>query len=218
MPVRKVSNRGGNVIGHFPSIKMRRMVAFESLIERDYLYLLDYESNVEWFEEQPLTIEYQHDGKVLHYTPDFHVVDTERGNVLIECKPLVFTDKDENQRKFGAARAWCVDRGWAFQVVTDRDIRAGFRLENVKLLTRYARHVVEPGTKVQIHTLLRSIRAARSVDDLVRRITHTDFSAATAAILCMAFHHELFIPLDDAPILGDTRVCLPSVQCEEVYL
>jgi len=74
MPVRKVSNRGGNVIGHFPSLKMQRMIAFESLIERDYLYLLDYELDIEWFAEQPLTIEYRHNGKTLHYTPDFHIV------------------------------------------------------------------------------------------------------------------------------------------------
>ena len=72
MPVRKVSNRGGNIVGRFPSLKMGRMIAFESLLERDFIYLLDYDVRVEWFEEQPLTIEYQHDGQALHYTPDFH--------------------------------------------------------------------------------------------------------------------------------------------------
>jgi hypothetical protein len=215
MPVRKVSNRGGNVIGHFPAIKMKRMVVFESLIERDYLYLLDYEPNVEWFEEQPLTVEYRHDDKVLRYTPDFHVVEARR-DVLVECKPLALVDKDENQRKFRAARAWCADRGWRFRIVTDQDVRAGFRLENVKLLTRYARHIVEPETKGRIYAVLHSAQAAMSVDELVRKITGTDFSAATAAILCMAFHHEIFIPLDDAPILGGTCVFLPSAQSEEV--
>jgi hypothetical protein len=217
MPVRRVSNRGGNVIGHFPSIKMKRMVAFESLIERDYLYLLDYEPQVERFEEQPLTVEYQHDGKVLHYTPDFHLVETGR-DVLVECKPLAFVDKDENQRKFVAARAWCANRGWTFRIVTDQDVRAGFRLENVKLLTRYARHIVEPGTRGRIYALLHSAQAAMAVDDLVRRIPCTDSASATAALLCMAFHHEIFIPLDDAPILGETRVCLPFAQPEEVSL
>jgi len=215
MPVKTVSNRGGNIIGHFPSIKMKRMIMFESLIERDYLYLLDYAPNVKWFEEQPLTIEYRHDGKVLRYTPDFHIVEAKR-DVLVECKPLAFVDKNENQRKFQAARAWCAERGWRFRVVTDQDIRVGFRLENVKLLTRYARHVVEPGTKGRIYALLHSTQAAMSVEGLVKKITGTDFSAATAAILCMAFHREIFMPLDDAPILSATCVCLPSAQSEEV--
>jgi hypothetical protein len=43
------------MIGLFPSLKMGRMVAFESLIEQDYLYVLDYEAAVTAFEEQPLT-------------------------------------------------------------------------------------------------------------------------------------------------------------------
>ncbi len=120
---------------------MQRMIAFESLIERDYLYLLDYELDIEWFVEQPLTIEYRHDGKPLHCTPDFHVVAAGR-DVLVECKPQALVDKEENQRKFGAACTWCTNRGWTFRVVTDRDIRTGFRLQNVKLLTRYARHRV----------------------------------------------------------------------------
>jgi len=58
MPVRKVSNHGGNVIGGFPSAKMERMIALESLLERNFIYLLEYAQSVEWFEEQPLSIEY----------------------------------------------------------------------------------------------------------------------------------------------------------------
>jgi hypothetical protein len=57
MPVKKVSNRGGNIIGRFPSLKLGRMVDFESLIERDFIYVLDFEPDVESFSEQPLTIE-----------------------------------------------------------------------------------------------------------------------------------------------------------------
>jgi hypothetical protein len=210
MPIRRVSNRGGNIIGRFPSVKMRRMVAFESSIERDYLYLLDYERNIEWFEEQPLTIEYEHNDRALRYTPDFHIVEMGQ-NVLVECKPHPLVDKDENHRKFRAARTWCVDRGWRFRIVTDQDIRTGFRLENVKLLTRYARHTVDPKTKGRIYALLRSAQTTMSIDGIVREIACTDFSVATASVLCMAFHHEIFIPVDDSPILGNTRVCLPSI-------
>jgi len=208
MPVRKVSNRGGNIIGYFPSIKIKRMVAFESLIERDYLYLLDYELDTEWFAEQPLTIEYQHNGKTLHYTPDFHIAETGQ-DVLVECKPQALVDKEENQRKFRAACTWCANRGWTFRVVTDRDIRTRFRLKNVKLLTRYARHRVGPGLKGRIFALLHAAPAPLSIDDVVRKIGPADPAAVTTGVLHMAFHHELFIPLDDAPILGDTYVCLP---------
>lgn len=37
------------MIGLFPSLKMGRMAAFESLIEQDYLYVLDYDAAVTAF-------------------------------------------------------------------------------------------------------------------------------------------------------------------------
>ncbi len=113
MAVRKVSHRGGNMIGKFPSLKMKRMIAFESLIEQDCLYVLDYEPDVEFIGEQPFTIEYPFGGKTLRYTPDFHVIRRGR-NWLIECKPDSLVETDDNRRKFNAARAWCAERDWTF--------------------------------------------------------------------------------------------------------
>ena len=214
MPVRKVSSRGGNVTGFFPSIKMKRMVAFESLIERDYLYFLDYDTGIEWFEEQPLTIECPHEGMILRYTPDFHTVEAGR-DVLVECKPLAFVDRDENQRKFKAARIWCTDQGWIFRVVTDDELRTGSRLENIKLLTRYARHTIEPQAKGRIYALLHTARAAMSIDEVAKSINGADYATAMAAVLCMAFHHEIHIPLEEGPISGDTSLYLPTVQSKE---
>ena len=101
MPVRKVSNRGGNIIGHYPSLKLGRMVAFESLIERDLIYLLDFEPDVTWFAEQPFTISYQYEGKALNYTPDFHVIRADQ-NILVECKPQKFVNTDVNPGLFSS--------------------------------------------------------------------------------------------------------------------
>ena len=214
MAVRKVSNRGGNIIGHFPSLKMHRMIAFESLIELDYLYLLDYESVVEWIAEQPLTLEYPVGTKVLHYTPDFHVIRA-RLNALIECKPVALVDAPENQRKFAAARAWCAERRWEFQVITDQQIRAGFCLRNIKMLTRYARHSVEPWTKGRIYAILESTPLPMKVSDLARALSPGHPAAAFAPVFRMVFYHELSIPLDEALISGDSRVSLPAPQQKE---
>jgi hypothetical protein len=208
MPVRKVSNRGGNVIGRFPSLKMQRMIAFESLIERDYLYLLDYEREIEWFEEQPLTIEYLHNGKTLHYTPDFRFVVAEQ-NTLVECKPYALVNQEDNLRKFAAACSWCTNQGWQFRVVTDQDLRTGFRLENIKLLTRHARHTVEPEIKGRICALLYAASALTPIDTVVKDIEWSIPNAVIAGILHMAFHHELFIPLNDGPI----SKCMPIGLC-----
>jgi hypothetical protein len=214
MPVRKVSNRGGNVIGQFPSIKMGRMIAFESLLERDFIYLLDYDPAVEWFEEQPLTIEYTSDGQVLRYTPDFHLREGKL-DVLVECKPDKFTDTDENRRKFAAARAWCAQRAWEFRLATELQIRAGFRLQNVKLLTRYARQVVGPATRGSIYALLDNTQTQLTIGDVAHAIAADDSTKGVASILHLAFRHELNLPLDEAPLSKKSLVHIPSQTQQE---
>jgi len=207
MAVRKVSNRGKNIIGKFPSIKMGRMIAFESLIERDFLYLIDYAKEVEWFEEQPLTIKYQYEGETRHYTPDFHLIEKGR-EVLIECKPEKFVLSVENQRKAIAARAWCACRGWEYRVVSDREIRKGARLTNIRLLTRYARILVSPCIQEFIYELLRGGKEM-SIAEISAMIFPKDPLFMVGSILHLAFHHKICVPLEDVVISTQTIVRLP---------
>ena len=44
-----------------------------------------------------------------------------------------------NRRKFAAAVAWGAAHGYGFRVVTEQDIRRGWRLENVRFLTQFPR-------------------------------------------------------------------------------
>jgi hypothetical protein len=205
MPVRNVSNRGGSVIGRFPSIKMERMIAFESLLERDFIYLLDYDARVEWFEEQPLTIEYEHEAQTLHYTSDFHVIGAGQ-QVVVECKPERFVETPDNQRKFAVARAWCVARGWEFRVVTDQQIRAGHRLSNIKRLTQYARLSLDPVFRYRVNVVLQDAPNPLTLQALAQAIEATDPDRAMAGLLHLAFHHQLNLALDLAPLSGQTLV------------
>ncbi|HEU5379687.1 MAG TPA: TnsA endonuclease N-terminal domain-containing protein, partial [Ktedonobacteraceae bacterium] len=77
MPVRNVSNHGGNMTGAIPSRKLGRMVHFESLTERAYIYLLEHDDQVTRYEEQPCTIHYHVEEQRRRYTPDFAVSWTE---------------------------------------------------------------------------------------------------------------------------------------------
>jgi len=86
-PSRKISNTGSKKnIGFFPSIKNGRPVAFESHIERDFLYLLEYDRNVVNYYEQPFTINYKQNDRQRRYTPDFLVIRSDKTQV-IEIKP-----------------------------------------------------------------------------------------------------------------------------------
>ncbi len=212
MPVRKVSNRGRrNTIGSFPSIKMKRMIAYESLIERDYIYVLDFEQDVLEYEEQPLSIEYRYEDKQRHYTPDFSVKKVNQ-RIIVECKPKVFVDTAENQRKFDVARSWCEESGYQFQVVVESELREGLRLENIKMLTRFARQVVEPRIRAGLYSTLYSTEGELTINDLAVQLSPINPSAAIPSILHMAFHHEIVVPLNNSKLSGSTPVSILPLQ------
>lgn len=74
MPVRKIPRFGAQKnIGKFSSVKTGRVAWFESLLERDYMYLLDYELAISYWVEQPLKIRFGDNGRTCSYTPDFEV-------------------------------------------------------------------------------------------------------------------------------------------------
>lgn len=88
MGIRKITNGGRKVIGKFPSIKMGRMIMWESQIERDYLYLVDFDVDVIFCQEQPLIVRYYNDsdGKIHNYTPDFLLIRRDNKKQVIEVK------------------------------------------------------------------------------------------------------------------------------------
>lgn len=208
MPVRSVHHGHRNIIGHFPSLKLRRMVAFESLLERDYLYLLDFEPDVLTFEEQPLTITFQRSTTTHSYTPDF-LLQRRSHPLLVECKPTVFVDTTENQAKFAAARAWCLEQGYSFQVVTDIELRTAYRLENVKFLTRFARQVVPPQLAARIYQSLAIAQHTLTIADLAHMLDPQHPYTVLPTLFALAFHHQVVIPLDDMPLSADVSIQLP---------
>ena len=144
MPVRRITNGGRKVIGKFPSLKTGRAVWWESPLERDYLYLLEFDPEVVSYREQPLRIHYVLDGDVHKYTPDFLVERTSGRKQIVEVKPEDVAIEEEYQRFSRAVTSVCEKSGYEFLTVTDRLIRIPPRLDNVKLLSRYARIAILP--------------------------------------------------------------------------
>ena len=205
MSMRKVSNRGGNTIGRLPSLKVERMVSFESLLERDFIYWLEFEPTVSWFSEQPLTISYQHDQRTLRYTPDFQVI-KQNQNFLVECKPAEFVIRAENQRKFEAAQHWCAQHNWHFQVVTEVDLNQGYRLHNIKRLYQFARYPLAPALKSQVLTFLETATRPVTLADVMRAVVPEQPQRLFIPLLTMAFHHDIQLALDETPLSSQTRV------------
>jgi hypothetical protein len=210
MPVRTPSNRyGKNIVGKFPSLKLGRMVYFESRVERDQIYLMEYDPEVVFYEEQPLMIEYAMAGKCYKYFPDFKVVTSSGQHLLLECKAERFVGTDKNQRKIAAGQSWCAHRNWEFRLITEQMTRTGCRLENVMLLWQFARHSVPLDVKTRVYTVMNGYPAL-TMDTLSRQVNPDNPRAAIVPILNMIFHHELSTPIDDARISDLSPVNLPK--------
>jgi hypothetical protein len=71
MPARAVPKNYRNVTGRVYNSRTRSSSAFDSTLECDYLLLLDFDLAVDFYEEQPVTIEYcDSRGSLRRYTPD----------------------------------------------------------------------------------------------------------------------------------------------------
>ncbi len=71
MPVRKIPKNYSNVTGIASRSKAIGQAMFESTLERDFITLLEFNSNTKSFEVQPLTIEWRDEkDKSRKYTPD----------------------------------------------------------------------------------------------------------------------------------------------------
>ena len=111
-----------NIVGSFPSLKNATSVYYESTIERDLLFFLEYDQSVSSYHMHPFTISYD-DRETHHsYTPDVLVVRSTT-KTLIECKPKTLLDDPHTQQQIMIGSQWCEQHNHIFEVITDRDLR-----------------------------------------------------------------------------------------------
>lgn len=114
-----------NYRGNFPSIKCGTMIKYESLLERDYIHLLEFDSKVDYYEAQPIKIPYKYKGASYNYYPDFKVITGDNRVLLVEVKPTRFLKKEKNLLKFEVGKRFCEGKNWEYMVVSEENIRVG---------------------------------------------------------------------------------------------
>nr|WP_315155675.1 TnsA endonuclease N-terminal domain-containing protein [uncultured Flavobacterium sp.] len=128
---RNIKANDFSLTGQIKSLKRNDIVDFESSLERDYIYLLEFDDNVRSYYEQPLKIEFQD----RYYIPDFYVEYWNGVKEVIEIKYDI--DLIENASnyiaKFKAADEFCNINGMTFRILTEKDLRNDY-LYNIKFL------------------------------------------------------------------------------------
>jgi hypothetical protein len=155
---------------------------FESSIEEDFFTLLRFNRLVARFEHQPIKVEWiDAEGVVREYTPDVLVhyrtgLPEAAGMIptLCEVKPDLVDDQNssrhrgprreedeaENALKWAAAERLATNRGWAFKVYREIEIRTPY-LTNARFLLRHLERGV-PNSELE-GRLLASLQARGTI-------------------------------------------------------
>lgn len=130
-------NFSGLFRGKFPSLKVGRMIHWESLLERDAIMMFEFSPGVASFREQPFSTHYFFEGRMRRYTPDFELTFQSGRVQLIEVKPWTKLQNLDVRRRFEAIKSHYSSSGLAFALLDDKQIRRQPLLKNLFTLYGY---------------------------------------------------------------------------------
>ena len=134
---RKIDVSNVSLTGAITSVKNNTIIEFESSLERDFIFLLEYNTKVKKYFEQPIIINFYFEDKLKSYVPDFFVEFENGEKQLIEIKYKKDLKDALNLKKFEEAKAFCKQNNIDFKVLTEEDIRTDL-LFNAKFLLYYS--------------------------------------------------------------------------------
>lgn len=204
MRVRTPKNTGTlKNIGKFPSLKNKSTVWFESHLERDFIYLTEFDKNVIKYQEQPFKVKYLLNGKIRQYTPDF-LIKRQDKKEIVEVKPQHKIENEEFIKFSTQIKAFLAGEGYEYLVVTDLTIRRQPRLANTKLFWRYARIPITTRTEVLIQELLGDLSSI-SFSELCLFLSRS--GEQKELIYALLFHGYLLTDIEK-PITGESLISI----------
>ena len=134
-PVRRagVYQRQRHMPGMWFSTIAGRFLEYESLLERDWMLLLDFDRGVEWICEQPLRLRYSKDGRPASHVPDL-LVWRDGLPELCDVKSEERVGHPEFQAQVRATELVCAQAGFNYRVLSEPDPRL---LANVRWLAGF---------------------------------------------------------------------------------
>lgn len=214
VPARQVVAPTGIFIrGRFPSVKARRMVSYEQLLERDMLYLCEFASQVVDIREQPFKLQYAMGNKARRYTPDFALTMVDGSILVIEVKPADTLSKPEVREKFLYIKDAMQRQGHQFIVVSSKTIRALHRLDNLKQLHRYLRRPLS----IELLRTLRQLKAEFGCQHQIPLSKLKEAVGSSEPVLRLLAHGQVSCDLNQL-ITADSLTTLTKQEADYVFV
>jgi hypothetical protein len=186
---RKIGYTYGSVSGIY-SFRKEKTIKYESLLEKDFIHLMNFNDRVLDITEQPFTIEYKtKSGKTNTYTPDFLIEFKQPSYLnpqklikplLVEVKPSekILKDWIRLKPKFKQAIKLCKEKEYHFKIFNESRIRSQ-ELRNIIFLNRYKDYNANYSVIEQIIDHLKLI-GNTTVEYLIVHLFTTDLQKGNA--------------------------------------
>lgn len=141
-PVRTpgVYQRQRHMPGRWFSTTTGGFLEYESLLERDWMLLMDFDREVEWICEQPLRLRYVRDGKPASHVPDL-LVWRQGAPELCDVKSAERVNDSTFQAQVEATGLACAEARIGYRVLSEPDRQA---LVNVRWLAGFRERPPDP--------------------------------------------------------------------------
>lgn len=199
--------------GYLPSVTTGKSIPYEGPLRLDFLYVTDADWRVTGIRANAPTIMYVDNGVTHKYTPAY-IVTRSNQEVLIDCVPTTRKEGKIMQRRIAAAKEWCEEQGYDFEVITERDMPSGHHMANIKHLHRYNQHKVEPDFQARVYGVLDKFPEGVTIQELAERLAGPggDIHQAVDGICSMACHKAIALSIATAPKSVDTRAYISHFQ------
>jgi hypothetical protein len=184
--------------GRWFSTTAERFLEYESLLERDWMLLLDFDREVEWICEQPLRLRYLKDDRSASHVPDLLVW---RAGVpeLCDVKSVERLEDPEFVAQVRAMELACAEAGLGYRVLAEPDRQL---LVNVRWLAGFRERPADrDGERARMLSVLTA--GARTVGELIAGAREP--MLARPVLMHLLWAGDALADLSE-PIGEDTRV------------
>lgn len=139
--------------GKYPSWKMNRMMQWESHNELNAFRLIEANSAISGFQEQPLTIYFKLNGVTHRHHPDILVI-TENSRELWEIKPASEARIVAQRTKFLTEQL--PQLGFTYRMILGEELAKQPRLQNVQTMLKFGRAEIPSAARELVRQIIES--------------------------------------------------------------
>ena len=124
--------------GHFISCKMNTSVWYKSVLQRDFMYWLEFDPNVVLYTTSTEPLKYYDKGIEKLYYPDFQIIRHQKKQI-VDLKFQKAIKSKQYRQLYPLLCEVCKDAEWEYTALTELQVKQEPTISNIKLLYRYAR-------------------------------------------------------------------------------